>query len=65
MISHLASRRSEPGWWSSDDWKSCLHLAEQVMPRYCQAKLAADEALRREAWKRVDAAAGEPVFAEE
>lgn len=48
MVSHLGSRRLKPAWWSDDDWKACRHLAEVALPRYYQAKLAADEVLRRE-----------------
>ncbi|EJT68272.1 NAD dependent epimerase/dehydratase [Gaeumannomyces tritici R3-111a-1] len=48
MVSHLGSRRRKPAWWSDADWDACRHLAEAVLPRYYQAKLAADEVLHRE-----------------
>ncbi|KAL8393267.1 hypothetical protein RB595_003160 [Gaeumannomyces hyphopodioides] len=48
MVSHLGSRRRKPAWWSDDDWRACRHLAEVALPRYYEAKLAADEVLHRE-----------------
>jgi hypothetical protein len=52
MVSYLASRRAKPSWWSDESWQGALHVNNNVLPTYYQAKIAADEALHTAAKKR-------------
>lgn len=52
MVSYLASRRKQPAWWSDAEWAAAEDVNNRILPRYYQAKIAADEALYRAAKQR-------------
>lgn len=45
LVSTLLTRRNKASWWSEEEWKEVRRYFTQVMPTYCEAKLAADESL--------------------
>ena len=45
MVSFLGSRRAAPPWWTADEWQKALDRTLSVLPKYYEAKLAADEVL--------------------
>jgi len=52
MVSYLASRRKQPAWWSDAEWAAAEDVNNRVLPRYYQAKIAADEELYKVAKQR-------------
>ncbi|KAK6528445.1 hypothetical protein TWF281_009686 [Arthrobotrys megalospora] len=45
LVSYIASRRSYPPWWTSEDKTSADHVNQNVLANYYKAKVAADEYL--------------------
>jgi hypothetical protein len=45
LVSALLERRAKAPWWTDEEWKAVLKYHTEIMPDYCKAKLAADEAL--------------------
>jgi len=54
MVSYLASRRGYPPWWNDEDKRAADHVNHDILPRYFQAKVEADEHLACLAKKRLD-----------
>jgi len=62
MVSYIASRQSRAPWWTDEDWKAAQHVNKNVLPRYFEAKVEADEHLAALAKKRADS--GDTAFQE-
>ncbi|KAL2815367.1 hypothetical protein BJX63DRAFT_166777 [Aspergillus granulosus] len=45
LVSWLGSRRTQPSWFSEDDWAASQNVFHNVLPTYAKAKLEADEFL--------------------
>jgi hypothetical protein len=45
LVSALLERRAKAPWWSDAEWARVQRYHAEIMPDYCKAKLAADEAL--------------------
>lgn len=54
LVSYNSSRRAKPSWWSDESWKEALHVNNNVLASYFQAKVAADEELYKASKKRPD-----------
>ncbi|KAK1767251.1 hypothetical protein QBC33DRAFT_515411 [Phialemonium atrogriseum] len=54
LVSYNSSRRTKPSWWSDESWKEALHVNNNVLASYFQAKVAADEELYKASKKRPD-----------
>jgi len=54
MVSYIASRRTKPSWWDDKAWADAEKVNKEVLSRYYEAKIAADEALVRASRRRDD-----------
>ncbi|CAJ2499820.1 Uu.00g026730.m01.CDS01 [Anthostomella pinea] len=54
MISFTTSRLAKPSWWDEDTWKAAHKKTLDALPRYYEAKVAADQVLYEEGKKRSD-----------
>ncbi|KAF3180496.1 hypothetical protein TWF225_001492 [Orbilia oligospora] len=45
LVSYIASRRSYPPWWTSEDKSSADNVNQNILANYFKAKVAADEYL--------------------
>ncbi|KAL2856577.1 hypothetical protein BJY01DRAFT_203044 [Aspergillus pseudoustus] len=45
LVSWLGSRRTQPSWFTDDDWAASQNVFTNVLPTYAKAKLEADEFL--------------------
>ncbi|EHA50000.1 NAD dependent epimerase/dehydratase [Pyricularia oryzae 70-15] len=52
MVSYLGSRRGKPSWWNDESWAAMQKVNTEVLPKYYEAKIAADEVLYRESRAR-------------
>lgn len=48
MISFLTSRVAKPAWWSQQTFDDGMAAIKKALPKYYEAKVAADEVLYRE-----------------
>ncbi|KAH7018426.1 uncharacterized protein B0I36DRAFT_388639 [Microdochium trichocladiopsis] len=59
MVSFITSRLAKPAWWSAETFDRAMADVKKALPRYYEAKVAADEVLYREsAASRGDGFAG-------
>lgn len=52
MVSFIGSRLRRPAWWSEEVWENELRTTRAALPRYYEAKIAADQVLYEEGKKR-------------
>lgn len=52
LVSFLGSRRFKAPWWSAEEWKETQDLNNGALKNYYPAKLASDECLTAQTFKR-------------
>lgn len=58
MVSFITSRLAKPAWWSDKTFDEGMAAIKKALPKYYEAKIAADEVLYRESLARGDGFAG-------
>lgn len=58
MVSFITSRLNKPAWWDAETFTKAMAAIKEALPRYYEAKVAADEVLYRESLARGDGFAG-------